>query len=144
MIGGLFGIDELGRNRTTNENVIVSEIVAMKQGAKYRVVKGLCQFRLQVIADQLHVLALDVKPELAVEGFQVEQFLQVANRILDANIVELDALARSRALGLPVGVFEAFLGALGDLAENREMAIETLQDGGGNLRRKPFDRNVHQ
>ena len=135
VVRGFLRIDEFGRNRAAYEDIVIAEVVAMKQRAKHRVVKGFGQLRLQVIADQQHVFAFDVEPQLAIERFQVVLFLQLSNRILDANVVKLDAFARSHALGIPVGVFETLLGALGYLAENREMSIETIENGAGNFYR---------
>ena len=55
-------IDEFGRHRAAHEDVIVAEIIAVEQQAENRVVKGFRQLGLQVIADQLHVLAFNRKP----------------------------------------------------------------------------------
>ena len=102
----------------------------MEQGAKYGIVKCLGQFRLQVVTDQQDVIALDVKPQLAVEWLEIEQFLQVTDRVLDPDVVIKNSFARGLAFGLPVRVLEAFPGAPGNFAENREMPVKSVQDRG--------------
>ena len=39
VVRGLLRIDKFGRNRAAHENIVIAEIIAMKQCAKHRVIK---------------------------------------------------------------------------------------------------------
>ena len=114
----------------------------MEQGAENRVVEGFGKFGLVMVLNQVDVLAFDFEPEAVVEAVQIEQFVQVLDCVSDPNIVELDAFTRSPALGLPVGIFEAFASTFGNPGEYEEVPIKALEYGLSDALREAFDNNI--
>ena len=51
MVGRFVGVDEFGRNRAADEDVVVAEVVPVKQRTEHRIVKSLSQLGLQMVAD---------------------------------------------------------------------------------------------
>ncbi len=77
---------------------------------------------------QAQVLHLDPTPQGLVKVFDAEALAEQDERLLHAQIVVADALARGYLHRRPVRVFETLLGADGDLAEQPVVALEPVED----------------
>jgi len=102
------------------------EVRAVQDLAGHRVEEGLGQFGLVVVDQEADVVQLDLVPDVHGLGAGVVFLLQPAHAFLDAQVVELDALALGALLAVPVGGFEAVLGPRGLGAEQAVVAIEAI------------------
>jgi hypothetical protein len=101
----------------------------MEQAAKNGIVEGLGKLGLRMVLNQLDIFTFDVEPEGTVEPVQIEQPVQIPDRVFDSNIVKLDTFARCISFGLPVGIFETLAGAFGNFAKYGKMPVKTLEYG---------------
>ena len=92
----------------------------------HRVEEGLGQLGLLVVYQEADVVQLDLVPDLHGLLAGLELLLQAARAFLDAQVVELDALALGALLAMPVGRLEAVLGARRFRAEQAVVAVEAI------------------
>ncbi len=130
----------VGRHPGPHEDELVAEIFPLQQLGADRIEEGLGALGLAVVGKQGHVLLLDGLPQgiaLRVrQRSQVEFALDARDRFEHTLVVEVDALAGTRAHRLKVAVFVKRLGLLGDVAEQAIVPIEALEDRIGDPRRR--------
>ena len=72
-------------------------------------------------------------PGVLRQGVGIELGAQPRHRLVDPQIVELDALALRTLLAMPVGLLETLLGLRTGLPEQPVMPVEALQHDAGNV-----------
>ena len=108
-IGRRVAFEIFGGNRRPHEDEVVVIVGAVQNLAAHRVEEGLGQLRLLVVGHQPDVLQLDLLPQRVAQVVGVELALQALDRLLDALVVELDALGVRAPHRRPVGGLEALL-----------------------------------
>ncbi|MNF65974.1 hypothetical protein D3C84_477570 [compost metagenome] len=122
------------RSRGVDEHVAVVDAVVAEQAAEDRVVPGLGQLVVEARVDQGDVGALYQWPVLHVEQLPAGKALaQALDHLVDLVLVEIDPLCRGLLGLLPLGLFEARAGAVGDAAEAITVVVEALQDALGDF-----------
>lgn len=102
------------------------EVRAVQDLGGDRIEEGLGQLGLQVVHHEPDVVQLDLVPHLHGLVARVELLVEAAHALLDAQIVELDALALGALLAMPVGGLEAVLGARRLGAKQAVVAVEAI------------------
>jgi hypothetical protein len=92
----------------------------------HRVEEALCQLGLVVVDQQADEVQLDLVPDVHRLLAGPELLLEPRDRLAHPQVVELDALALRPLLAVPVGGFEAVLGARRLGAEQLVMAVEAV------------------
>ena len=126
---GLVVVDVLGGHRRPHEDEIVAVVLAIKDLDGHRVEEGFGQLGLTVTGEQADVEQLDLVPDLHGEGAGPEIVVQPLDRLLDPQVVELDADALRGLLPVPVGFFKASFGLRAGFAEDLVVAIKPIQQG---------------
>ena len=100
----------------------------MQHLAGDRVVEGLGALGLPVLVQQGDVGELDAGPQRLVALGLGKAVAQLGDRLLDALVVHLDALARERPQLRPGGALEQAAGLDRRVAEQAVVAVEARQD----------------
>ena len=107
----------------------------MQQLGRDAVEEGFGQLGLVVVGQQADVVQLGLLPGVHRQLLDVELAAQALHRLIDALVVERDALRLRLLLAVPVGLLEALLGAPRGVAEELVVAVEAvdqrLGDGEG-------------
>ena len=119
--------DVLGADGGPHEDEIVLEIAAVQDFGGDRIEKGLGQLGLVVVHQQADVMQLDLVPHVhgLLAGLELASPAG-STHSSHAQVVELDALALGALLAVPVGGFEAVLGARRLGAEQPVVAVEAV------------------
>ena len=92
-----------------------------------RVEEGLGQLGLVVVHQQADVVQLDLVPHVHRLLAGLELLFEPGHRLAHPQVVELDALALRALLAVPVGRFEAVLGARRFGAEQPVVPVEAVR-----------------
>ena len=115
------------RDRRAHEDEVVVEVAAVQDLGRHRVEEGLGELGLVVVDEQADVVQLDLLPDVHRQLAGLELALQPLGRLVDALVVELDALALGPLLAVPVGRLEARLRRGAGLAEQPVVAVEAVE-----------------
>ncbi|MNX57327.1 hypothetical protein D3C86_881430 [compost metagenome] len=124
-----------------DEHAAVADQVMAEQPAEDRVVPGLGQFIVEAQVDQADVGAFDQRPAANVERVGIERGAQPFNRLTDFLFVQIDPRRRRRLRLLPLGLFEAGPGAVGDLAKMLAVIVKAIEDQAGDVGGWPLLRH---
>ena len=139
-VGRRIGVHVLGRHPRPHEQELVAEVLAVQQLGADRVEEGLGALRLPMVGQQRDETGLDRLPdEVALvvgQRIEIEVALDALEGLAHALVVEVDPLARRRPHRLPLAMLEAALGLLRNVAEQRVVAVERVEDRARDRRRR--------
>ena len=134
------GLDVLGGHRRPHEDEAIVEVGAVQDLARHRVEERLRALGLLVVDQQADVVELDALPQrvgaAAFEARRAELALDPLDRLQDAPVVVVDAVARDVADRAPVAGLEMPLGGARAIAEQRVVAVEAFAQRGGDRARR--------
>ena len=131
--GRLVVFDVLGAHRRPHEDEVVAEVAAVQDLRRHRVEEGLGELRLVMLDQHADVVQLDLVPHLHRQLAGAELGLQPLGALVDALVVELDALALRALLAVPVSRLEAALRLGTGLAEQAVVLVEAFEHRPGDV-----------
>lgn len=130
------------RPRGVDEHAAVADQVVAEQAAEGRVVPGLGQLIVEAQVDQADIGAFHQRPLIDVEqGLQVERRAQSLHGLADLFLVQVDPRRRGGLCLLPLRLFEAGPGTVGDLAKVLAVIVEAIEDRSSDIGGGPFLRH---
>ena len=112
-----------------------------EQAAEDRVEPGFRQLIVETQINQGDIGALDQRPLPDVQQRSIEPLQQVLAGFCDLLFVEVDARRRRLLRFLPLRLFEAYTGTIGDLAKMLAIIVEAIEDQASDLAGRPLLRH---